>query len=399
MAPTDFARRVFAPIAVQDRNNKVLSVDLAAFVTRLLLFDTYILQSVWLEDLILLQHSCGTHGLAELFESGALKFQTAGFTFGQTGQARQTLNPAMPPLPLFSYQFSVLHVQDAEQRVERTIAALDAPLRVELVKGRVVEPAEYSTTVFDVFYRDLKSGLLDDAVRAQLRRRGIIPIAHQIRAEQTAEDEFAVENDLSRRYLLPQNEAHRIIEAGMMAIGRMDEKLATMRAHGVLAGFSEADKTLLDSKFGAVASLSGSARHEQAFSRVIAIKGLPVPEFGSTELDVKALLKVRESDECKAFKQWLDGTDALSDKELRERVSGLGRRIRQAIHTKTGKALRFVFSNGLGAALGLGLPGPAGIVAGLSVGAVDFFLLERLMPKDAVINFLSEGYPSLFDGK
>jgi hypothetical protein len=132
---------------------------------------------------------------------------------------------------------------------------------------------------------------------------------------------------------------------------------------------------------------------------VVAIKGLPVPEFGSTTVDLRALLKVRESDECKAFKQWLNGSDALSDKELRERVSGLGRRIRQAIHTKTGKALRFVFSNGLGAGLGLGLPGPVGVVAGISVSAVDFFLLERLMPKDTVINFLSEGYPSLFDGQ
>ena len=145
-----------------------------------------------------------------------------------------------------------------------------------------------------------------------------------------------------------------------------------------------------------MASLSGSTQHERAFSRVVAIKGLPVPEFGSTELDVKALLKIRESDECKAFEQWLGGSDAVSDKELRARVSGLGRRIRQAIHTRTGKTLRFVFSNGLGVALGLGLPGPAGAAAGVAVSAVDFFLLERLMPKDAVINFLSEGYPSLF---
>jgi flagellar biosynthesis regulator FlaF len=108
-----------------------------------------------------------------------LKFQTAGFTFGQTGQARQTFNATPPPLPFFSYQFSVVRVQDAEQRVERTIAALDASLRAELVKARVIEPPEYSATVFDVFYRDLKSGLLDEAVRAELRRRTIIPIAHQ----------------------------------------------------------------------------------------------------------------------------------------------------------------------------------------------------------------------------
>jgi hypothetical protein len=36
-------------------------------------------------------------------------------------------------------------------------------------------------------------------------------------------------------------------------------------------------------------------------------------------VDVKTLLKIRESDECRSFKQWLSGSEALSDKELRER--------------------------------------------------------------------------------
>jgi hypothetical protein len=98
----DITSRVFAPIAVQDRENRVFSVDLAAFITRLLLFDTYLLQSIWLEDLILLQHSFGTAGLSQLFESGALRFQCAGFTFGQTGQAQHTFKSEhpRPPLPL-----------------------------------------------------------------------------------------------------------------------------------------------------------------------------------------------------------------------------------------------------------------------------------------------------------
>jgi hypothetical protein len=107
------------------------------------------------------------------------------------------------------------------------------------------------------------------------------------------------------------------------------------------------------------------------------------------------LLKIRESDECRAFKEWLSGSKALSDKELRERVSGFGRRIRQSVHSKVGKAVRFVVSNGLGIGLGL-VSGPVGLVAGVAVSAADSFLLERLIPKDSVISFLSESYPSLF---
>jgi hypothetical protein len=120
------------------------------------------------------------------------------------------------------------------------------------------------------------------------------------------------------------------------------------------------------------------------------LKGLPVPEYGSSVVNVKALLKLRESDECRSFKQWLSGSETLSEKELRERVSGFGRQIQQVVHSRVGKAVRFVISNGLGL-----IPPPVGLV-GVALGAVDTFLLEKLMPKDAVISFLSESYPSLF---
>jgi hypothetical protein len=224
---------------------------------------------------------------------------------------------------------------------------------------------------------------------------GIIPVSHRLQVEQREDDEFAVENDLRRRYLIADVEAHRIIESAMMALGRMDERIASMQAYSALNGLSEKDKVLLDAKLGATVGLIIPASSEQEFSRVAALKGLPVPEYGSSVVDVKKLLKIRESDECRAFKEWLSGSERLSDKELRERVSGFGRRIRQAVHSKVGKTVRFVVSNGLGIGLGL-VSAPVGPVAGVVIGAADSFLLERLIPKDSVISFLSESYPSLF---
>jgi len=393
-------RRVYAPIAVQDRENRVVSVDLATFIARLLLFDTYILQSIWLDDLILLQHSFGTAGLSQLLECGALKFQCPAFTFGQIGQARSaftstTSERARPPLPAFNYQFSVLRVQGAEEKLDRALAGLDSGLRAELVKNRVLEPKDYSKTVFEVFYRDLTSDLFDSTIKIELRRMGIIPDSHHLRVEQREDDEFTVENDFRREYLLGDMDAHKLIESAMMALGRMDERIACMRAYSALAGFSEQDKELLDAKVGATAGLITSAPREHEFSRVTALKGLHLPEYGSTTVDVKTLLKIRESDECRAFKEWLSGSAALSDKELRERVSGFSRKIRQAVHSKVGRAVRFVVSNGL--SVGLGFVSPAiGLVGGVAVNAADSFLLDRLIPKDAVISFLSESYPSLF---
>jgi hypothetical protein len=397
VAPKDIQRRLFGPVAIQDRENRVVSVDLAAFTTRLLLFDTYILQSIWLEDLILLQHSFGTSGLSQLLEAGALKFQCAAFTFGQTGQARYTFKSEdpRPSLPFFNYQFSVLRVQGEEERVNQTLAALDSGLRAELIKGRVLVPTDYSKRVFEAFYRDLTSDLLNSAVQIELRRLGFIPASHHLHVEQREDDEFAVENDLSRRYLLPEVQAHRIIETAMMALGRLDERIASMEAYSALSGLSENDRALLDAKLRATAALIVTTCSQQEFSRVTTLKALPLPEYGLSVVDVKTLLKIRESDECRSFKQWLSGSVVLSDKELRERVSGFARRIRQAVHSRVGKAVRFVVSNGLGIGLGLITP-PVGLVAGVAVAALDTFLLETVLPKDAVISFLSESYPSLF---
>lgn len=395
----EITRKLLAPIAIQGRDNRVSSVDLAAVLLRLFLFDTHIIQSIWLEDVILLQHSFGVAGLAELFESGALKFLCPTFTFGQTGQARSMLTrdhsqPGLRSLPFFQYQFSELRVQGAEEKLSNTLLTLDSGLRSELQRGRVVIAPEYPKTVFDGFYGDLKSGIIDSAVRIELRRMGIVPVAHRLNVDRTGNDEFAVDNDLSRRYQLPAAEAHRVIEAAMIAIGRMDDRIASMQAHSTLVDLNERDKTLLDAKLGLAAGLAQPKSRENEFSRVISLKGLPVPEYGSTVIDVKTLLKVRESDECRAFRDWLADSSGFSDTEIRERVAGMGARIRQAVHSKTGKAVRFLASNGIGLASGLKSPAD-GIVVGLAANIAESFIVEKLVPKDSIISFLTEAYPSV----
>lgn len=394
----DIARRLLAPIAIQDRENRVISVDLASFVPRLLLFDTCILQSVWLQDVILLQHSFTPAGLSLLFESGALKFECPGFTFGQTGQALSTITSGSQPparnLPLFNYQFSVVRVKDADEKLERALGALDSGLREQVIRNRAPLPSDYHRTVFESFYRDLTSELTNAAVKIELRKKGIVPSAHHLQVVSKGNDEFAVENDLPRKYLLPSFEAHRMIESAMLAVGRLNERIASMRTYSALTGLTEDDKPLLDAKIGATADLLPE-RNDQQFSRVIALKGLPVPKYGSSVVDVKALLKLRDSEECRAFKDWLSGSQQLSDEEIRERVTGFGRRIREGVSSKTGRAIRFVVSNGLGILLGFSGQ-PVGMLGGLAISATDSFLLERLLPKDAIITFLSESYPSLF---
>jgi len=62
-------------------------VDLAAFLARLLIFKTYILQSVWLEDLTFRARTLGDSGLQQLLSVDALKIHCESYTIGQPGQA------------------------------------------------------------------------------------------------------------------------------------------------------------------------------------------------------------------------------------------------------------------------------------------------------------------------
>ena len=156
----------------------------------------------------------------------------------------------------------------------------------------------------------------------------------------------------------------------------------------------EDDMPLLKGKLEVVGHLLHSTNSERRFERVITVLDLPEPVLGETRVNAERLLKLRESDECRCFRDWLAGTESLSDAELSKRLQGISARIREAVNSKWGKRLRFVVSNGLSM-----VPPPVGVAVGLAASAVDAFILERLAPKDGVVSFLSESYPSLFNRK
>ena len=130
-----------------------------------------------------------------------------------------------------------------------------------------------------------------------------------------------------------------------------------------------------------------TSNQERHVERVVNIVDVPVPIMGETIVDAEKLLRVRDSDECRTFRSWLAETDSLSNTEIQKRFGGLSAKMSKAVNTKWGKRMRFAISNGLS------LTGP---VVGLTASVVDSFILERLLPKDAVVSFLSESYPSVF---
>jgi hypothetical protein len=338
--------RLLAPIAIQDRHNNVVSIDLRAFLTRVLFFETYILQSVWLEELAPLARSLGENGLQQLFAAGALKFYCESYAIAQTGQARADLNftDNSNRLPFGSYSFSVILVKGQEEKIERELSNLSPVLQDEARRHRVSMTDGFSSRVFEGFYGDIRSNpsVLKAAVELELRRQGIKPKRLEVSVEETEPEDFRSHNNLSAEYGLSAKTAHQMVERALLAVGGLNKRFAEMMDYFALSGITEQDAPLLRGKLSVVAKLVDSSNHERRFERVLRAADIRIPVFGEARIDVEKLLRLRESDECRAFRDWLSNTDSLSDAELKDRLTGLNSRIRQAINSKWGHALLFI---------------------------------------------------------
>lgn len=396
-------KRLLGLVAVQDRANNVVSVDLASFATTLLLFDTFVLYSVWLTDLLLLAAPFGISGLVALFEAGALQVVCESYSVAEIGRARANLKLTgnIKPLPLGCYSFAPIRVQDQEKKIEQNLEAFDSVLDSpqhererlkQLISTNLLKmPQDFSSQVFSGFYSDLRSNpeLLRTALSVQLRTQGINPRKLDVALEEIEPEDFRVKTNLEKEYGVSETFAHNLVSLALMGIGTVNQKLVQMMTYSALTGMREPEAPLLVGKLRLLRDLSHALDDRERFARVVRIAGLPTPRLGTTKVDAEKLLRVRESDECRAFRDWLSGTDSLSDKEIRSRIKGLRSKFASFVSSTTGKTLRFLVSNGVAAISG-------GPIAGWATSMLDSFVLERFAKRDAIFSFLDDSYPSVF---
>src|SRR5262249_53359637 len=128
-------------------------------------------------------------------------------------------------------------------------------------------------------------------------------------------------------------------------------------------------------------------RQEERLTRVLELANLPDPETAEGTVNVERLLAARRREEVVEFRHWLRTLDAATDEEIRERVNSVRERISEAVYSPTGKAVRFAAT----AAADV-LP-----FGGLVVGALDEFVLEKVLLEPGPVSFLGSTYRSLFE--
>lgn len=115
---------------------------------------------------------------------------------------------------------------------------------------------------------------------------------------------------------------------------------------------------------------------------------LPDPATVEGAVNVERLIEIRESEEIREFRQWLRTLDDVSDEELQERLASLRAKLAAAVHSPTGKAVKFLATSGVGL-----VTAGAGAVA---VEAVNQFVVEKLLGEPGPVSFIGSTYPSIF---
>lgn len=400
----NFQTRLVAPAARGERGN-VTGVEIGDVVARLLLFETYILDSVRLREIPHLLSAFSADGLRELISSRALQIRCEPLMVAQIGQSRYGADKDRPVLPSGSYRFSVVRIAEFNKFIHRCmepfhqIAGLPhksiVRLKSTVASNLVRLPEGVQNLIQQEINQELRRSpaLFRVAVDMEVKRRfgsDSLEIPISARLEEISNGDFRFETDLSSKLNISHEDVHVLGQAAGFGIGCLTQRLSEMRIHSALTGFSEVDTALAESKFGYVANAIAPRSQERRFERVVQLSGFPDIrlEWGERVINVDKLLKVRESDECRVFRDWLRSSDEVSDGDLQAMISNLRAKLGLRATSTSGKVIRFMASTGAGL---------LGALPGAIAGVIDSFIVEKLFPTKGISTFINDQYPSIFE--
>jgi hypothetical protein len=271
------------------------------------------------------------------------------------------------------------------KRVRRAIVDVLTPL-----------PEQPGRQTMDQLPTDLTMRL--DLVRAatewalrEYANRDLAEVRYDIRLIQEDERVFRAETDIGDRLGLGADEVDRVLERALLAVGSLNERFEEMENYNAVTGLREPEIPLLDAKLGALLKHVDPDRQEERLTRVLELASLPDPEAAGDAVNVGRLLEIREEAAIRDFRAWLRTLDDATDAEIEGRVNSVRERIAAAVRGPGGKLVRFAVTTAADI-----LPF-GGAAADVALGAVDQFVLDKVLPEPGPVSFLGSGYRSLFE--
>jgi hypothetical protein len=392
-------RAIYGSIArstfIRNKGQVVTGIDLSQLLSRLLFFDEVIVRSIRMRELPFVIKAFGVDGLEELLNRGILKLSSDTVSL-----ATDIHRNGKRELPLFQFSQGIVDISDRDKLISDGLHCLmevsglsnqrRAALSDFILKTALRPSLDYGTNLLAQVRTDLKGNV--KLVRSILVK-GHPELSGKfdnlnVSLEETSPSVQRFNTNLQELLGISREQEHQMLGTAVLTVSRINQQIADMQEYNAISSFEEGDASLLFGKIAGVIAQYSPQVEESSFLRVIEIVGIP-ELLASGRIDVNKLLQVRESNECREFRAWLSSTDQLDDAELKRLLIGVRARAGAFIASPTGKVVRLAVN----AALGL-IPG-YGTAASLAEGALDNFLLDKLLPSSGVLSFLSQSIPSV----
>lgn len=397
--------RVILPLLLPSESTEdTTTFDVPSLFLHLLLFDTVIVPTVRLQDIAAVVRTVGLKPTLELLDADCVyvrspldQLATSGTT--QPDVCEMIYLWSSDPdkiLSIYLQEISALGLRrpdrDTLKRiiVKRWLASGKAELyMLDAMKTAEREAIDRSPTFMAAL--DLKLG---QAGQKLLTR------------DQIAAERIGTSGQLKFRIEGVDNwtpELTKAVRAATVSVAGLEAQFGHMERDNAVGGIKEDSLAIMEWKLKSLWQALRPDEKVEQFYRVQSIAELP--DFGdelrNSGLDMKKFLEVRQSAECREFREFVSKSASLSDDELRSRTTSLRAKIGNRVSSAVGKTLRVLGTTAAGmlpAAFSLspevGLA--AGALASLTASGADAFLVDKVFPSKGIISFIGSQYPSIF---
>ncbi len=229
-----------------------------------------------------------------------------------------------------------------------------------------------------------KPNLITSTLLDSLAKDYTIPVYAlniEIGLEEVSQDVFQINTNLGA--LLGKNdvEIHELFKKRFFEITGTNLQIQRMQAVNAIAGLNPVQASITAIRLDFLSGVLTENDTRGELTRIIEIADIPTLPVGS-KFDIDSLIKLRESDEAAAFRNWIHKSLNMSDQEIKDIIYSWRKRLGEVIRTDNAKGLRWLSSTGLGS---------LEPISGTIFSGVDFFL-DKFLPGMGPIGFITGNY-------
>lgn len=372
-------------------------IDFHSLLGALILSDHVVLDSVRLKELPYFVQMFGYGGTVDLLDSNRLSIESHANSLGIYGQQE------IPENKLEFFDLVTINIADRKQYISDGLKHLN-PLKSdyktkEIVRLKknilnvLIEPNKkrgtqaFNDTVYQ-FKNDIKS--TKRFILLVLRDRHQIDLdfdRFQLEIEPSTNNVIRVVTNLDKLTNLNPNSIREIVQSSYLGAAGINHRLELMSELDAVGGVRESELKFLNSRVAHLVRNSDAGKDNVAlFNRVIEVVDFPPIKPGQ-RIDIGKVLNFTASEEAKEFRRLLPEIGNWKDNEIKDYFNSISGRVGNLYNGTTANTVRFAIP----LAVDQLLPG-----LGSAIGALDTFLVSRVVKENKSIIFLNEIYPSIF---